>query len=80
MCVCVCVSIAVEFKKLDLASLQSVRQFAQSFRERDLPLNILVNNGESLCSVLVLYERAAGLCTKFIKYLLREVESLCAAV
>ncbi|CAI5656394.1 dehydrogenase/reductase SDR family member on chromosome X isoform X1 [Oreochromis niloticus] len=34
----------VEFKKLDLASLQSVRQFAQSFRERDLPLNILVNN------------------------------------
>uniref|UniRef100_A0A3Q4GAT7 Dehydrogenase/reductase SDR family member on chromosome X-like n=1 Tax=Neolamprologus brichardi TaxID=32507 RepID=A0A3Q4GAT7_NEOBR len=34
----------LEFKKLDLASLQSVRQFAQSFRERDLPLNILVNN------------------------------------
>uniref|UniRef100_A0A3P8T698 Dehydrogenase/reductase (SDR family) X-linked n=1 Tax=Amphiprion percula TaxID=161767 RepID=A0A3P8T698_AMPPE len=34
----------VEFKKLDLASLQSVRQFAQSFKERDLPLNILVNN------------------------------------
>uniref|UniRef100_A0A3B4ZDT4 Dehydrogenase/reductase SDR family member on chromosome X-like n=1 Tax=Stegastes partitus TaxID=144197 RepID=A0A3B4ZDT4_9TELE len=36
--------IIVEFKKLDLASLQSVRQFAQSFKERDLPLNILVNN------------------------------------
>ncbi|XP_013866984.1 dehydrogenase/reductase SDR family member on chromosome X isoform X3 [Austrofundulus limnaeus] len=34
----------VEFRKLDLASLQSVRQFAQSFKERDLPLNILVNN------------------------------------
>ncbi|XP_051814377.1 dehydrogenase/reductase SDR family member on chromosome X isoform X2 [Acanthochromis polyacanthus] len=34
----------VEFKKLDLASLQSVRHFAQSFKERDLPLNILVNN------------------------------------
>ncbi|XP_019751097.1 dehydrogenase/reductase SDR family member on chromosome X-like isoform X1 [Hippocampus comes] len=34
----------VEFKKLDLASLQSVRQFVQSFKERDLPLNILVNN------------------------------------
>nr|XP_046260925.1 dehydrogenase/reductase SDR family member on chromosome X-like [Scatophagus argus] len=34
----------VEFKKLDLASLQSVRQFVQSFKERDLPLHILVNN------------------------------------
>ncbi|XP_069010661.1 polyprenol dehydrogenase isoform X2 [Embiotoca jacksoni] len=34
----------VEFKKLDLASLQSIRQFSQSFKERDLPLNILVNN------------------------------------
>ncbi|KAM9347763.1 polyprenol dehydrogenase [Symphorus nematophorus] len=34
----------VEFKKLDLASLQSVRQFVRSFKERDLPLNILVNN------------------------------------
>ncbi|XP_054644233.1 dehydrogenase/reductase SDR family member on chromosome X-like isoform X2 [Dunckerocampus dactyliophorus] len=34
----------VEFHKLDLASLQSVRQFVQSFKDRDLPLNILVNN------------------------------------
>ncbi|KAK2839648.1 hypothetical protein Q5P01_013388 [Channa striata] len=34
----------VEFKKLDLASLQSVRQFVQSFKKRGLPLNILVNN------------------------------------
>lgn len=34
----------MEFKKLDLASLQSVRQFVQSFKKRDLPLNILVNN------------------------------------
>ncbi|XP_041663390.1 dehydrogenase/reductase SDR family member on chromosome X-like isoform X2 [Cheilinus undulatus] len=34
----------VEFMKLDLASLQSVRQFVQRFREQDLPLNILVNN------------------------------------
>uniref|UniRef100_A0A3Q3JWF4 Dehydrogenase/reductase (SDR family) X-linked n=1 Tax=Monopterus albus TaxID=43700 RepID=A0A3Q3JWF4_MONAL len=44
VCVCVCACIAVEFRKLDLASLQSVRQFVQSFKERDLPLNILVNN------------------------------------
>ncbi|XP_041858211.1 dehydrogenase/reductase SDR family member on chromosome X-like [Melanotaenia boesemani] len=34
----------VEFRKLDLASLQSVRQFAQSFKERNLPLNLLINN------------------------------------
>ncbi|XP_061735887.1 dehydrogenase/reductase SDR family member on chromosome X-like isoform X1 [Nerophis ophidion] len=34
----------VDFRKLDLASLQSVRQFVQSFKERDLPLNILINN------------------------------------
>lgn len=34
----------VEFQKLDLASLQSVRDFARSFKDRDLPLNVLVNN------------------------------------
>ncbi|KAM4609355.1 polyprenol dehydrogenase [Polymixia lowei] len=34
----------VEFEKLDLASLQSVRIFAQSFKRRSLPLNILINN------------------------------------
>lgn len=43
---CVCVSIPVEFMKLDLASLQSVRLFVQSFKQQSLPLNILVNNGE----------------------------------
>ncbi|XP_032423683.1 dehydrogenase/reductase SDR family member on chromosome X-like isoform X1 [Xiphophorus hellerii] len=34
----------VEFEKLDLASLQSIQQFADSFKKRNLPLNILVNN------------------------------------
>ncbi|KAM6934511.1 polyprenol dehydrogenase, partial [Xenentodon cancila] len=34
----------VEFRKLDLASLQSVRQFAESFKDDGLSLNILVNN------------------------------------
>ncbi|XP_035995396.1 dehydrogenase/reductase SDR family member on chromosome X isoform X1 [Fundulus heteroclitus] len=34
----------VEFEKLDLASLQSIHQFAERFKKRDLPLNILVNN------------------------------------
>ncbi|XP_035995397.1 dehydrogenase/reductase SDR family member on chromosome X isoform X2 [Fundulus heteroclitus] len=36
--------IIVEFEKLDLASLQSIHQFAERFKKRDLPLNILVNN------------------------------------
>ncbi|KAM4731680.1 polyprenol dehydrogenase isoform 2-T3 [Anableps anableps] len=34
----------VEFEKLDLASFQSIQQFAESFKQRDLPLNVLVNN------------------------------------
>ncbi|XP_041700538.1 dehydrogenase/reductase SDR family member on chromosome X isoform X2 [Coregonus clupeaformis] len=34
----------VEFEQLDLASLQSVRQFVQTFKRRCLPLHILVNN------------------------------------
>ncbi|XP_067113529.1 dehydrogenase/reductase SDR family member on chromosome X-like [Osmerus mordax] len=34
----------VEFEVLDLASLQSVRRFVETFKGRDLPLHILVNN------------------------------------
>ncbi|XP_047659335.1 dehydrogenase/reductase SDR family member on chromosome X isoform X1 [Tachysurus fulvidraco] len=34
----------VEFMCLDLASLQSVRQFVQRFKAKGLPLHILVNN------------------------------------
>ncbi|XP_062866611.1 dehydrogenase/reductase SDR family member on chromosome X [Trichomycterus rosablanca] len=34
----------VEFMYLDLASLESVRQFVQGFKARALPLHILVNN------------------------------------
>eukprot|EP00128_Syssomonas_multiformis_P005978 Colp12_sorted_trinity150504_noHs@16653 len=34
----------VEFMKLDLASLASVREFAAAFLERKLPLHLLVNN------------------------------------
>lgn len=45
MCVCACVFIPVEFLKLNLASLQSVRDFVVSFKERELPPNILLNNG-----------------------------------
>eukprot|EP00443_Scrippsiella_acuminata_P038598 CAMPEP_0115173702 /NCGR_PEP_ID=MMETSP0270-20121206/3460_1 /TAXON_ID=71861 /ORGANISM="Scrippsiella trochoidea, Strain CCMP3099" /LENGTH=351 /DNA_ID=CAMNT_0002586519 /DNA_START=15 /DNA_END=1070 /DNA_ORIENTATION=- len=33
-----------EFQQLDLASLESVKQFADSFLARSLPLNILINN------------------------------------
>ncbi|XP_024372709.1 short-chain dehydrogenase TIC 32, chloroplastic isoform X1 [Physcomitrium patens] len=34
----------VDVMKLDLASLASVRQFAEEFKARKLPLNILINN------------------------------------
>ncbi|KAK7939622.1 hypothetical protein WMY93_002948 [Mugilogobius chulae] len=34
----------VEFHSLDLGSMQSVRRFVQGFKNRHLPLNILVNN------------------------------------
>uniref|UniRef100_A0A8K9XIZ3 Dehydrogenase/reductase (SDR family) X-linked n=1 Tax=Oncorhynchus mykiss TaxID=8022 RepID=A0A8K9XIZ3_ONCMY len=35
---------SLEFDQLNLASLQSVRQFVQSIKRRGLPLHILVNN------------------------------------
>lgn len=35
---------ALQVMQLDLSSLQSVRQFAASFRARGLPLHVLVNN------------------------------------
>ncbi|KAF0026264.1 hypothetical protein F2P81_021001 [Scophthalmus maximus] len=41
---CVGSEVDVEFKKLDLASLQSVHHFVQSFKQLELPLNILINN------------------------------------
>ena len=34
----------VEYMSLDLASLQATREFAVAFKERHLPLHILVNN------------------------------------
>lgn len=34
----------VEFMRLDLASLQSTKDFVAVFKEKNLPLNILVNN------------------------------------
>jgi len=34
----------IEFLELDLASLQNVRRFVNEFKEKELPLHILVNN------------------------------------
>ena len=36
--------ITVEFMPLDLASFQSVKEFTLAFRERNLPLHLLINN------------------------------------
>lgn len=36
--------VAVEFMPLDLGSFQSTREFTAAFKERNLPLHILVNN------------------------------------
>lgn len=37
--------LTAEFIFLDLTSLKSVRQFVQKFKDRGLPLHVLVNNG-----------------------------------
>lgn len=51
--------------KLDLASLQSVRDFVASFKQRKLPLNILVNNGRWSCHAVACVGR------EIIHYVLR---------
>lgn len=38
-----------EFVYIDLTSLKSVRNFAQAFKQRRLPLHVLVNNGRVHC-------------------------------
>lgn len=37
-------SINVEFMKLDLSSFQSTKEFAVAFKEKNIPLHILINN------------------------------------
>ena len=37
-------SIMVEYMHLDLASLDSVRRFTSTLRDRDQPLDVLINN------------------------------------
>ena len=38
------IELKVEFLKLDLASFQSTKDFVRSFKEKNLPLHILINN------------------------------------
>ena len=37
-------SITVEFMSLDLASLQSVKKFTEEYKQKGLPLHLLINN------------------------------------
>lgn len=39
---------AVDFLYCDLASLRSVQLFVDAFKKKNLPLHVLVNNGESV--------------------------------
>ncbi len=34
----------VEFMRLDLGSIQSTKDFVRAFKEKNLPLHILINN------------------------------------
>ena len=42
--------VKVEYLPLDLASFQSTTDFVRAFKEKDLPLHILINNA-ALCAV-----------------------------
>ena len=37
-------SISVEFMPLDLASLRSVKRFTEDYKQKGLPLHLLINN------------------------------------
>ena len=37
-------TINVEFMELDLSSLKSVKQFTVDFKQRSLPIHLLINN------------------------------------
>ena len=37
-------SITVDFMSLDLASLQSVKRFTEEYKQKGLPLHLLINN------------------------------------
>ena len=37
-------SVQLEFMLLDLSSFQSTKQFTEAFKQKNLPLDILVNN------------------------------------
>ena len=42
-------SISVEFMPLDLASLQSVKRFTEDYKQKGLPLHLLINNAGIAC-------------------------------
>ncbi len=56
ICVKTVFLLAAEFMFVDLTSLKSVRQFVQKFRDRGLPLHVLVNNGRLLSVSLQVHE------------------------
>ena len=52
----------VEFLQLDLASFRSVQGFVTAFKEKNLPLNILINNAG--VGLLSFSELECKLCSK----------------